>query len=147
MRRLLAIIGTTAMLMVGILVVPTAASAADYETDYVVPTTTPIVGPCLVIQEAEGCFKEYGDQWSIRSWTSGTVRVEWQNQLWDGSQWVLYRIGGCISNLGYGQSGVCNKDYYESSSRNYFGSYGSRIRWSTCAPTCSGWGTWVNNNS
>ncbi|MEV4624775.1 hypothetical protein AB0J90_00595 [Micromonospora sp. NPDC049523] len=146
MRRLLAIIATAAALVVGGAIAPTAASAAAYEANYAVSASY-IQGDCIGTQELDGCFKKYGDQWGSQSWSSGTTRLEWQNQLWNGSRWVLYREGVCINNLGLGEPGVCNKDYYEDSSLNAYGSYGSRVRMSLCNTTCSGWSSWLYNNA
>lgn len=152
MRRLLSVLAAATMLMVGVAVAPTAASAAPeravtvaaYETNYAV-SSGPSWGSCIRIQELDACFEKYGDQWGISAWTNSTVRLQWQNQLWNGSGWVLYREGQCISNLGVGH-GVCNKDYYEDSSTNYYGYTGSRLRWQACASSCSSWTSWTYNN-
>ncbi len=106
---------------------------------------------------AKGCFAKYGDSWRIQdSLADGDQTfIYWENWLWNGSSWQPYRFGECSNNLGAPQWGACNKDYYESSSTNYYGGKGSRIRFQTCrrdlintacTPSSISQAPWINNN-
>ncbi|MFI8090905.1 hypothetical protein ACIF9R_21720 [Streptomyces sp. NPDC086080] len=107
---------------------------------------------------AKGCFTRHGDKWTIQdSLAEGNQTfVYWENWLKNGSTWAPYRSGWCNNNLGAPNWGVCNKDYYESSSTNYYGSEGSRIRFQTCrrdlintvcTPSNISDAPWINNNA
>jgi hypothetical protein len=119
--------------------------------DDAVPGTPPSGMECPWTEGVRGCFKKYGDQWWVRD--TGTdvtayAAILWENHLKDASgSWGLYRSGECDNGLGDGQWGVCNKDYYEDSSRNAWGGYGSRLRWRSCGVYgCTGWSNWVYND-
>lgn len=107
---------------------------------------------------AKGCFTRYGDVWRIQdSLADGNQTfIYWENWLWNGSSWQPYRSGWCNNNHGAPNWGQCNKDYYESSSTNYYGDQGSRIRFQTCrrdlintscTPSSIGSAPWINNNA
>ncbi|MEU5719775.1 hypothetical protein AB0G71_29205 [Streptomyces sp. NPDC020403] len=57
-------------------------------------------------------------------------------------------MGTCSAyQLNNGQWGVCNKDFYENTSKNYYEGYGSRVRWQIVAGTTFGpWSAWQTNN-
>ncbi|MFF7791581.1 hypothetical protein [Streptomyces sp. NPDC007991] len=107
---------------------------------------------------AKGCFTRYGDKWSIQdSLAEGDQTfIYWENWLWNGSSWMPYRYGECSNNLGAPNWGACNKDYYESSSTNYYKDQGSRVRFQTCrrdllntacTPSNISDAPWINNNA
>lgn len=130
---------------------PAAASASPapavgllaYETNYAV-AGTPNFDGCADNTYTVACFEKYGDRWWVGLHVS-SGRAEWRNELWNGSKWVLYREGSCISNLGAQTWGACNKDYYENSSVNAYGYRGSRLWWRACDSTCSSW-VWDYND-
>jgi hypothetical protein len=143
-----------AMLTVGLVLSttpPSGATAAPlaYEVNYAVEVSgePPFEAYCGTIEQA--CFERHGDRWWARDVENdGVARLEikWENRLWNGSAWALYRQGSCITDLGYFQWGVCNKDYYESGSVNAYGYRGSSLRWQFCYAVCYGWGVWQDNN-
>ncbi|WP_203692613.1 hypothetical protein [Catellatospora coxensis] len=95
------------------------------------------------------CFKKTGDQLWVRGTpSSGTVELQWQNELYvGGGSWSLYRQGYCASGHG-GLWAVCNKDFYENSTEHLYGWSGSRIRWRACTlTTCGEWATWARNDA
>ncbi|WUH89828.1 hypothetical protein OG900_06640 [Streptomyces sp. NBC_00433] len=107
---------------------------------------------------ARGCFTRNGDVWRIQdSLADGDQTfIYWENWLWNGSSWMPYRSGWCSNNLGAPNWGVCNKDYYESSSTNYYKHTGSRIRFQVCRRDLVNTGCnpgsisdapWINNNA
>jgi hypothetical protein len=141
-----------------LLVVVTPATAAPavlrpYETNTAVPAANgfPDDFDC---DELVGwaCFEYYGDRlWVMDELDdNGSLDLQWQNQLWTGSKWDLYRHGSCITDYTYPlyEWQTCNKDFYESSSTNYYGAQGSRVRWRVCDPYdyCYAWTSWHNNN-
>jgi hypothetical protein len=95
------------------------------------------------------CFEFYGDRWWIHDIVhdNGELYLDWQNQLWDGSGWVTYRHGRCVATVEDSWR-VCNKDYYEQTSSNYYDHYGSRVRWRMCdwQDYCWSWTPWYNND-
>lgn len=102
-----------------------------------------------------GCLKKYGDRLFAYDTTLDgfSVYVLWENQLYNGSGWKLYRKGRCTSNHGFDNYGECNKDFYENSTYpNAFGSSGSRIRIKSCADVtwgpdhCTEWSPWLVND-
>ncbi|MGW1958359.1 hypothetical protein ACWCPI_37370 [Streptomyces sp. NPDC001920] len=125
-----------------------ATTAAASEIDYAVAGSPPSDRICTSAQGSTGCFRKYGDQWWVLDTDSPYAAiVNWENQLWDGASWRSYRNGNCENLLGEGNWGVCNKDYYENSSLNAYGSYGSRLRWRACGVFgCSSWTSWTLNN-
>ncbi|MEU0373639.1 hypothetical protein ABZ070_25915 [Streptomyces sp. NPDC006283] len=108
---------------------------------------------------AKGCFSRYGDKWSIQdSLAEGNQTfIYWENWLRDANGgWQPYRHGWCNNNLGAPNWGACNKDYYESSSTNYYKGQGSRVRFQTCrrdllntscTPSDISDAPWINNNA
>jgi hypothetical protein len=107
---------------------------------------------------AKGCFTISEDKWSIQdSLADGDQTfIYWENWLWNGSSWKPYRYGECSNALGAPNWGACDKDYYESSSTNYYNSKGSRIRFQTCrrdlvntacTPGSISDAPWINNNA
>ncbi|WP_146605617.1 hypothetical protein [Micromonospora craterilacus] len=110
------------------------------------------------VMTAKGCFNKYGDIWRIQDgFADGSQTfIYWENWLKDGSTWRPYRHGECNNNLGAPSWGSCNKDYYESSSTNYYGDKGSRIRFQTCrrapldnvcTPGSIDAAPWIHNNA
>jgi hypothetical protein len=83
---------------------------------------------------AKGCFTKHDDVWHIldAAVDGQQTFIYWENWLKAGSSWKPYRSGWCNNDLGGANWGKCNKNYYESSSKNYYGSKGSRIRFQTC---------------
>jgi len=75
------------------------------------------------------------------------VYVDWENyllapDLYSGSRWELYRTGRCYLNtLREFAWGVCNKDYHEHSSINFYGLKSSQLRWRVRVQgwSCSPW--------
>ncbi|MEJ3747443.1 hypothetical protein WEI85_29670 [Actinomycetes bacterium KLBMP 9797] len=106
---------------------------------------------CQAHQGATACFEKYGDKLWINNSDLDPrhTRNEWENWLWSGSEWILYRWGECLDN-GVGWY-VCNKDFYENSSVNYLGEKGSHIFWRACEYgqssgwTCGGWRSTPND--
>ncbi|MFI0710512.1 hypothetical protein ACH4SK_07605 [Streptomyces inhibens] len=101
------------------------------------------------------CFRKNGDQWFIYDGAADlmTPYVDWQNRLaYDNGTWQSspYRSGRCENLWPYDNWGVCNKDYYESSTRNKIGGHGSQVRFRLClreSSGCStGWSEWIDNN-
>ncbi|MEU3776942.1 hypothetical protein AB0F11_27815 [Streptomyces sp. NPDC032472] len=126
-----------------------AYTAVSAEIDTAQPGTPPSDITCLSApQGARGCFRTYGDQWWVLDTDTPYAAIAvWENELWDGDSWEPYRNGQCENKLGEGHWGVCNKDYYEDSSRNAYGGYGSRVRWRACGVFgCSSWSAWTRNN-
>jgi hypothetical protein len=107
----------------------------------------------------DGCFQKYGDVlWVLDNKVDGLgTYVYWENQLWTGTAWRDYRSGRCNNDVGGGNWARCNKDFYESSSSNYYKAKGSRLRlqWCVrgpgpaideCTPEEINAAPWVNNN-
>ncbi|MDX3657352.1 hypothetical protein PV646_08550 [Streptomyces sp. ID05-26A] len=71
---------------------------------------------CHSYTAVEICYEKGGDHWWVQDQDSdgASAGVYWEN-LRNGS---LYRNGACISSLGKGNWGQCNKDYYEDSVLN-----------------------------
>ncbi|MGW1977992.1 hypothetical protein [Streptomyces sp. NPDC001889] len=158
-RKILASLAMTGALLCTTLT--SAASAAPLpdvgaaESDKAVASGPPSDATCLVSFMANSCFKKYGDSWYLRDleWDGMDVYADWQNQLRNaGRDWVSYRSGRCTSELGSGDWGRCNKDFYEDSAHNAKGGYGSRVRWRACRDqplspdTCGSGATWVKND-
>ncbi|MGI5145864.1 hypothetical protein ACQEVC_05600 [Plantactinospora sp. CA-294935] len=109
-------------------------------------------------QAAKGCFTRYGDIWRIQDslFNGDETFIYWENWLLDGTTWRPYRHGECNNNLDSPNWGQCNKDLYESSSVNYYGSKGSRVRFQVCNrdilgnrcnPSDISQAPWINNNA
>lgn len=116
MRRIAYAAVTLFVAVVATLVTPTAASAAPTpENDYAVAATVDTVLNCYAIDGAKVCYEKSGDKW----WVQDTAKdgmsavADWRNYLTANGD--LYRQGKCINSLGYGNWGVCNKNYYETS--------------------------------
>lgn len=110
----------------------------------------------VLINEAAGCFRKYGDSWYVQDEGADGLQtyVKWTNQLYNSSgNWVNYRTGTCHNQLGAYNWGVCNKDYYEDSSVNALGGVGSRVSFEVCvdgviSDTCVAYaGGWVYNDA
>ncbi|MET8568963.1 hypothetical protein [Streptomyces sp. NPDC004783] len=142
LRALLVALAACAPLALG----TSPAQAADY--DQATPGSLPSDAICTSVTSGNGCFRKYGDQFWVRKWDAVSFDVRWENELWDGQRWLTYRMGTCTAyTLDVGQWGVCNKDFYENSSTNAYGSQGSRLRWQIVAGTSFGpWSSWHLNN-
>jgi hypothetical protein len=95
---------------------------------------------------AHACFQRHGDTIWVDNNAGEHVKAHWENWLRnaDGT-WVFYRDGDCISmNWGWG---YCDENFYEDSSLNAVGGYGSGIRLYTCYGECDRNYQWVRNNS
>ncbi|MCP2249859.1 hypothetical protein [Lentzea aerocolonigenes] len=74
---------------------------------------------CHSVPAVEICYEKSGDHWWVQDQDSSdgaSAGVLWQN-IRNGS---LYRQGWCMTSLGKGKWGQCNKDYYENSTLNGF---------------------------
>ncbi|HUQ57465.1 hypothetical protein [Lentzea sp.] len=74
---------------------------------------------CHSYTAVEICYEKGGDHWWVQDQDSSdnaSAGVYWENMR-GGS---LYRSGFCISSLGNGNWGQCNKNYYEDSVLNGF---------------------------
>lgn len=73
---------------------------------------------CHSYTAVEICYEKGGDHWWVQDQDSdgASAGVYWEN-IRNGS---LYRNGTCITSLGKGNWGQCNKDYYEDSVLNGF---------------------------
>lgn len=152
MKRTLAFVTSAAALMAATTLGTPEAAAATWETDYVSPGEVACAG-ILSAPSSDGwvCFQPYGDVWMVSTspTDSGRISVQWENRLRNASgAWVTYRTGQCINDLGRDQIGVCNKDYYENSSYNALGGYGSMIRYKACTSVaCTNFLPWQYNNA
>lgn len=141
-----------ALLVAAAALLPVAlgASPAEDPLEYAVPGSFPPDAICMSVTSGNGCFRKYGDQFWVRNWDSPRVGLEvrWENDLWDGNRWQTYRLGSCSAyKLRTGQWGACNKDFYENTSTNKWGSRGSRLRWQIVAGTTFGpWSPWYLND-
>jgi hypothetical protein len=140
MRRLLLVAAATLTLLMGF-------AAPAYAYDFVYPVADddigaasgayPISSPCGHVDGPFGvagraCFEKTGDIFHVKSEVTNQIYVYWENWLWNGSAWKAYRHGRCNNQNGAGTWVTCNKDFYESSSTNYFSKKGSRLRFQTC---------------
>ena len=105
-------------------------------------------GDCRVEGWGTACLHRYGDViWIKDSRGDGfSAEADWENYLWDGSAWRLYRRGRCVNNLKAGHWAYCNKDFYEDQSINIYGTKGSGLRIDACEIACVEGYTWVRNN-
>ena len=101
-------------------VVTEVSAAADLERDFAVAGTLPPRSQlvCDSYVAVEICYQKSGDKWWVQDQDSdrASAGVYWQN-IRNGS---LYRHGHCITSLGKGNWGSCNKNYYEGSVVNGF---------------------------
>lgn len=82
---------------------------------------------CQAGDGVTACFQRYGDIVWVHNYSGGNVvRAHWSNWLWDGDSWEFWRNGDCV--MEWEGWGYCNKDFYEDSSVNAYGSTGSGIR-------------------
>jgi hypothetical protein len=143
---------------------PTAATAAPQgmspvagqvspqaveEVDTAVAGTPPAfsANECTNNNVTKVCFEPHGDKvWVLDLASDGNAASGlWENYLWNGGAWQLYRQGMCMNKLSYGHWGVCNKDFYEDSTNpNAYGSKGSGLRIYACA-LCDP--AWIRNNA
>lgn len=97
------------------------AAAVDTEWDFAVAGTLPPRSQlvCRSTTPVEICWEKAGDKWWVQDQDStdhASTGVSWRNER-NGS---LYRKGYCITSLGKGNWGYCNKNYYEDSTLSGF---------------------------
>ncbi|MEU2427481.1 hypothetical protein ABZ619_41960 [Streptomyces sp. NPDC007851] len=106
---------------------------------------------CISITGGEACFQKYGDvMWVKDTLSDGyPANGDYENYLWNGSSWQLYRFGDCVNHLTAGHWGYCNKDFYEDSTYpNAYGSKGSGIRLFVCGNgSCPDDYKWIRNDA
>lgn len=92
-------------------------------------TSTPTSG-------AEACFVKAGDSIQVADknaddYSAGAV---WYQQLYNDNtgQWVEYTEGTCMNSAGANTTKTCKYDFYENTTLNPFGSYGSRVDLRAC---------------
>ncbi len=106
-----------------------------FEWNDAVAGTPPSGMPSVSITGADTRFRGKGDEW----WVKDTSRdgysavARWWNYLADGT---LHRQGACKNSMGYGDWGICNKDYSESST----------VLWTACLYD-GGTDTWIRCGS
>jgi hypothetical protein len=110
-----------------------AVTAAAYEWNVAVAGSVPSGLHCTERAGAKACFQPNGDKWWVKDTKADghSATASWENYLCDGSECDLYRDGSCVNELGSGEWGVCNKNYYE----------GSIVLWQACVYD-AGDGTW-----
>ncbi|MFD2078576.1 hypothetical protein SAMN05421678_11367 [Actinopolymorpha cephalotaxi] len=119
---------------------------AAYELDQAKAGTPPSFasGECVTGRGSKVCFKRHGDVIWVQS-TAGDAR--WENWLRNSTGWHKWRSGECTNtHIGWG---YCNKDFYEDSSKNILGGYGSGLRLQSC-PVNTGYCSpqiWIRNNA
>jgi hypothetical protein len=109
---------------------PAAASSEEVDTATAGSPDFGSHSACSATEAAEGCFVTYGDHlWVRDAAPDGLVAsVYWENRLWNGSSWILWRNGRCENHLGSGKWGGCNKDFYENGTNpNGIGGKGSEV--------------------
>ena len=109
-----------------------AAAEVDAELNFAVAGTPPPKSQmeCRSYPAVEICWEPAGDHWWVQDQDSSdnaSAGVHWLN-FKNHSGGDLYRQGYCITSLGKGNWGHCNKDYYEDSSL-----YGNACRWNRSA--------------
>ncbi len=122
------------------------------EINDAVAGTPPAFDPNTDCSSGEGtyvCFQKDGDKIWVEDTAADGVSADgrWENYLWDGSNWTLYRQGACLNKLSYGHWGYCDKDFYEDTSTNHYGSKGSGIRLYPCGAICDADYQWIRNNA
>ena len=115
MRKLVLAVSMAVLAVLGAMP-PATALAVDFEWDFAVAGTLPPRSQltCHSIEHVEICWEKAGDHWWVQDQNSNdhaSAGVRWFNER-NGS---LYRKGYCITSLGKGKWGHCNKDYYENS--------------------------------
>jgi hypothetical protein len=156
-RTAIALAGITGAASAAVLALAAPVQAATYEWNTATAGSPPSGMRCVSMTGAEACFEKNGDRWWVRDTASDShsATASWENDLFDGIQWRLYRQGSCVNKLGYGRWGACNKDYYESGSTNELGGKGSQLDWQACVYDsadgswhgCSTDIAWVDNNA
>jgi hypothetical protein len=102
---------------------------------------------CITVTGGIACFQRYGDKIWVEHTGSKAAAASYENHLWDGNSWELYRWGQCWNSLAVGKWGYCNKDFYEDQTKpNAYGSKGSGIRLYICLSTCGSDNIWVRND-
>jgi hypothetical protein len=102
---------------------------------------------CMTVTGGIACFQRYGDKVWVKHTGSTAAAASYENYLWDGGAWSLYRWGYCYNSLAAGKWGYCNKDFYEDQTNpNAYGSKGSGVRLYVCLSSCSAGYVWVRNN-
>lgn len=107
-------------LVLSVTTISAAATAAakptvTYEWNTAVWGDPPSGLSCSVITGAAACYQRYGDKiWVKDTAKDGWSAVgAWRDYYNTGSQDVLHREGACVNKLGYGQWGVCDKNFPE----------------------------------
>ncbi|AXI78291.1 hypothetical protein [Peterkaempfera bronchialis] len=127
-----------------VLLVPALTSTASAATP--TPRNTVIPRPaavspalsadsvCASVTGARVCFVKYGDKFTVEDTSADgySAVAVWNNYLWDGSAWVLYRAGACVNSNGNGTVATCNYDFYENTTTNPYGAKGSQIVFQAC---------------
>jgi hypothetical protein len=92
---------------------------------------------CITMTGAKACFEPHGDYlWVEDTKADGhSATATWNNYIYTGSSWELWRQGSCVNKLGAGTWGLCNKDFDE------YSEDGSYIDLYACVYD-SGDGTW-----
>lgn len=104
---------------------------------------------CTSGYEVEICFQKYGDKIWVKN--NSITNAQWghySNWLRDNnSNWKFWRNGDCgVDFIGWG---YCDKDFYEDSTKNAKGGYGSGVRLYPCDGDygCTSYYGWVRNNA
>ena len=130
-----------------------ASPASAYVDDPAVAGTPPTFssGQCAEIDASKACFEPSGDKiWVYDALADGKAAAGyWENYLRNSAgDWIIYRNGKCTNHLTAGTWGYCNYDFYEDTSLNADGDYGSGVRVYPCTENGAiGTGyAWVRNN-
>ena len=132
MRKLLLAFSMAAVAVMGVLMPATASAEAapvqpmvsinadpDVELQLAVAGTLPSRSrlECRSYPNVEICYEKGGDSWWVQDQNSddhASAGVYWMNHL-NHTGGDLYRHGYCMTSLGKGNWGYCNKNYYEDS--------------------------------
>jgi hypothetical protein len=134
--------GASAQTAMAVQAVSTAdAAAVDFEWDFAVAGTPPPRSQlaCHSTTPVEICWEKAGDHWWVRdldSTDNASTGVRWYNDR-NGS---LYRKGYCITSLGKGNWGHCNKNYYENSQLSGYPCIWNRSAGHPIDCSTQGWG-------
>jgi hypothetical protein len=98
---------------------PSVNAAVDAELNIAVAGTPPPKSQmeCRSYTQVEICWEKAGDYWWVQDQDStdkSSAGVWWMN-FRNHTGGELYRQGYCITSLGKGNWGRCNKNYYEDS--------------------------------
>jgi hypothetical protein len=107
-------------------------------------------GECVTHSGAEACFEKHGDKiWVLDTSGNGVeADADWENFLRDTTGgWTQYRAGACLNTLTHGNWGVCNMDFYEDTTFNHYGGYGSGLRLAACDGGACSSEIWIRNNA